>query len=131
MAILVCRVMQERIQIFVKGVKMELRFLGVGEIANLQCVWNTKHKPSREVWGHISLKLKSKLWDWTWNFLQHKIAMLRTGSGQSVVREISLAVHAWVANPEWVQEPPLTPAPGVMTSFKFYFSLLNSKHSTT
>ena len=32
--------------------------------------------------------------------LKHKIAILRAGSGKSVVSEISLVVHARVANPE-------------------------------
>ena len=31
---------------------------------------------------------------------EHKIAMLRTNSGKSAVSEISLVVHARVANPE-------------------------------
>ena len=39
--------------------------------------------------------------------LEEQIVMLRTGSGKFAVREISLAMHARVANPEGGQVPPL------------------------
>ena len=43
--------------------------------------------------------------------IKHKIAILRAGSGKSVVRKILLVVHAWVANPEGSRAPcdPLNP----------------------
>ena len=43
--------------------------------------------------------------------LKHRIAMLRTGSGKLVISEISLVVHARVANLERYPPQPSKSAP--------------------
>ena len=63
---------------------------------------NAKHEPSGGL-GACPQKIFEKYVaeiGSAWCFLKHKIAMLKTSSGKSAVSEISLTVHARVANPE-------------------------------